>query len=153
MKSFLLIILLFATLTPSLFAEQRYVFKNHTYSVKQSGINYHFTFNNNISDPELKNQAGIHIIETLYNDTSLEPGTAKTYKKERAQCYAIESRFYTYTLCFLPHEFTQRKPVLQGFITRVPNGIWLLTNVLLPVSLIFVGIFYLFRHNPKMDAP
>ncbi len=152
MKPFLFTTLFFAMFSTSIYAGEKHLFENYSYSIKQSGINYRFVFSDNISDPELKKQAGIAVLETLYNDSSLQPKTAKTYKKERAQCYAINSRFYTYTLCFLPNEFTQKKPVLQGFVTRVPNGLWLLTHILLPAIFVFAGLFYGFRHKPNKTA-
>ena len=143
--------LLMAFAIPS-FAKDKYVFENYAYTIKQSGINYRFVFNDNLSDPELRKQAGIDVLETIFKDSTLKLQTAKTYKKERAQCYAIDSRFYTYTLCFLPHEFTQKKQLLQGFVTRVPNGLWQLTRILLPALIVFGGVFYLFRHKPDKVA-
>lgn len=128
-------------------SEKDYVYRNdgteYAYQIKETGVNYHFQFTNPISDPEQRKQAGLHVLNSVYQDTSIETNFSKAYTKERADCFALDSRFYTYTLCFLPNDFAkEHKQRFWGFVTRVPNWTWQFTYVLLPVALAALLGFY-----------
>jgi hypothetical protein len=121
----------------------RYQDQDYLYHVKSTGTNYHFKFTNYFTDDEhQKLLAGYEILSRVYDDSTIEHQYSERYIKERARCFMYDSRFYTYTLCFLPNEFSQSSPknLFSGFTTQVPNGTWLFTRFLLPV-LIFLGCY------------
>ncbi|HHJ38844.1 MAG: hypothetical protein AXA67_00295 [Methylothermaceae bacteria B42] len=131
------------------FAKEQHFFDDYAYVIKETGVNRSFAFEQNIEDAQLRKQAGLHVLRTVYDDFTIEPDFSKAYVRERAKCYALDSRFYTYTLCFLPNEFTQEKPVLRGFVTQVPNWYWQFTHVLLPVIAVSGLLFYRFKAPQK----
>ncbi len=146
----ILLFLTFATLGFFVNAgEQSFVYRNdqteYAYQVKETGINYHFQFTHPISDPEQRKRAGLQVLKSVYRDTSIAANFSKAYSKERADCFALDSRFYTYTLCFLPNDFAVgHKQRFWGFVTRVPNWTWQFTHVLLPFALAaFLGFYWL----------
>lgn len=113
------------------------------YTVSQTGDNYTFKFNK-IPDGDLaKLDAGYDVLQSVYEDSSIHKNHTESYRRERAQCYMFDSHFYTYTLCFFPNEFSKNKTArFWGFVTQLPNWLWLVTRVLLPVLLLFVLIYY-----------
>ena len=130
--------------------QQQFIFKtdtqNYPYEVKATGINYNFQFESKPIRLKEQKLAGLHVLNSIYQDDSIDVVFSKGYKKERAKCHAIESRFHTYTLCFLPNDFTKDKQDrFWGFVTRVPNWFWQITHVLLPVGMLFLLFYYWFR--------
>ncbi len=151
-----LLVLLGAAFATHSTAKERYFFDGNAYIVKETGVNRSFVFEQNFDDPEKRKQAGLHVLRTVYDDFTIEPDFSKAYVKERAKCYALDSRFYTYTLCFLPNEFTKQKAVLRGFVTQVPNWFWQFTHILLPALAILGLVFWRFKplhkHQRAMEA-
>jgi len=134
--------------------EKNFVYQDdemaYSYHLKETGVNFHFEFENAITGLEQRKQAGLHVLQSVYHDRSIEADFSKAYSKERAECFALDSRFHTYTLCFLPNDFAKgHQQRFWGFVTRVPNWTWQFTFVLLPVALAaFLG-FYWFGHGKK----
>lgn len=122
--------------------------ESYAYKVKETGINYNFRFQKSPGGLTEKKQAGLHVLHSVYEDDSIDANFSAAYKKERASCYALEARFYTYTLCFLPNDFSPEKQNrFWGFVTRVPNWLWQLTHVLMPLALVVGLVFYLGREK------
>ncbi len=140
-------------------AEKLYTYRHqnqdYRYHVKSTGSNYHFKFTDYFTDDEhLKLLAGYEVLRRIYDDSTIEHQYAERYIKERARCFMYDSRFYTYTLCFLPNEFSTSSPKNQinGFTTQVPNGTWLFTHYLLPVLLFFGGYGYIAARRLKHET-
>ncbi|MDD1632690.1 MAG: hypothetical protein LUP91_10865, partial [Methylococcaceae bacterium] len=77
-------------------------------------------------------------------DPSIESNYSQHYIKERARCFVFDSTFYTYTVCFLPNEFSQiNRDRFWGFVTQIPNWRWLVTRNLLPAALAFGLIYFI----------
>jgi hypothetical protein len=122
--------------------------ESYPYSVIQAGENFNFKFNKNPKDELIKLEAGYHVLQSVYQDASISRIDSKAYIRERARCYMVDSNFYSYTLCFLPNEFSQKKTDrLWGFVTKMPNWKWLLTRFLLPVIVIYAFFFYITRRS------
>ncbi|MGR9115276.1 MAG: hypothetical protein ACU85E_05885 [Gammaproteobacteria bacterium] len=121
--------------------------KTYRYFVIQSGENYNFEFETNPGNRTDRFQAGLHVLYSLYHDSSIHANSKRYYIKERAHCYALESSFKTYSLCMLPNDFTtdDKKDRFWGFVTQMPNWKWLVTFNLLPVLLGFGVIFFFTR--------
>lgn len=152
-KTFLLIFLIFISNQLYAMTSQTFTYQHnketYAYQIKETGINYNFRFEKSPGDLAQKKQAGLHVLRSIYMDDSIVEDFSKAYKKERANCYALEARFYTYTLCFLPNDFAPEKQErFWGFTTRVPNWLWQITHVLMPLLLVFGVIFY-FTSNRK----
>ncbi len=117
--------------------------ESYQYSVIQAGDNYNFKFKKNLVDEAIKLKAGHHVLQSVYKDSSINKKHTDAYIKERARCYVFDSSLHTYTLCFLPNEFSHnKKDQLRGFVTQLPNWKWLATRFLLPFVLIYALIFY-----------
>lgn len=117
--------------------------ESYHYSVVQTGDNYNFKFEKNLKGDTVRLKAGSHVLQSIYKDTSINKTHSESYIRERARCYVFDSNFHTYSLCFLPNEFSKNKQDrLRGFVTQVPNWKWQFTRVFLPVSLIFVIVFF-----------
>jgi hypothetical protein len=122
--------------------------ENFQYSVVQSGDNYNFKFVKNLEGDSTRLKAGYHILQSIYEDTSINKTHSESYIRERAWCYVFDSNFHTYSLCFLPNEFSKKKQDrLRGFVTQVPNWKWQFTCVFLPVSLVFAFVFFATRRR------
>jgi hypothetical protein len=116
----------------------------YRYFVAKTGENYTFKFDKNPGEMSEKLKAGYHVLQSLYDDPTIETHYSQHYIKERARCFVFDSTFYTYTACFLPNEFSQNnRDRFWGFVTRIPNWLWLVTRNLLPAALAFGLIFYL----------
>lgn len=121
------------------------------YSVIQAGDNFNFKFSKNIINESTKLKAGRQVMSSIYQDNSINKTYSEGYIKERARCYVFDSRFHTYTLCFLPNEFSAKtNDRLWGFITQVPNWKWLLTRFLFPVLFAYALFFYVSRRKNKI---
>lgn len=114
------------------------------YSVARTGDNYTFSFEPSPGDDATARlAAGLRVLRDVYQDDSIHNRHSKSYIRERARCYLFDSRFHSYTLCFLPNEFTRDKTDrLRGFVTQMPNWRWLLTHFFLPTGLFFGVLFY-----------
>lgn len=122
--------------------------QSYQYTVIQTGENYTFKFDKNPEDRVKKLKAGRHVLLSIYEDSSINQTYTVSYIKERARCFVFDSRFYTYSLCFLPNDFdTKNKDRFWGFATQVPNWKWLVTRFLLPVLLAFALFFYIGRRQ------
>ena len=134
-------------------AKSEFFYKNkeavYPYAITQSGDNYNFAFETNPGTLDDQFKAGLHVLLTVYRDSSIDSRTKKSYIRERAKCFALGSQFYTYTLCILPNEFAPGKPDrFRGFVTQMPNWKWLVTRNFLPVVLVFGLIFFVTRKRP-----
>ncbi|BCG65282.1 MAG: hypothetical protein methR_P3108 [Methyloprofundus sp.] len=91
---------------------------NYQYTVVQTGENYTFKFAQPVNDSVVKLQAGYHVLQSIYQDSSINKQYTEAYIRERARCYVFDSRFYTYSLCFLPNDFNIKyKDRFWGFTT------------------------------------
>ncbi len=117
--------------------------ETYQYTVVQTGDNFNFKFEKKLEGDLLRLKAGYHILQSIYEDTSINKTHSESYIRERARCYVFDSNFHTYSMCFLPNEFSKNKQDrLRGFVTQVPNWKWQFTRVLLPVSLVFAIVFF-----------
>lgn len=120
--------------------------ESYLYSVIQAGENYNFKFEKPLENNTLKLKAGYHALQSVYKDSSINKKYSDRYIRERARCFVFDSDFYTYSLCFLPNDFSnQNKNRFWGFMTQVPNWKWLTTRFLLPAILAFALFFYMTR--------
>lgn len=116
--------------------------QSYQYTVIKTGENYTFKFKKVPDSNSAKIRAGYHVLQSIYKDDSINKKYTESYKRERARCFMYDSNFYTYTLCFLPNDFNKNKDRFWGFVTQIPNGMWLITRILLPVLLAFGLFFY-----------
>ena len=121
--------------------------KTYRYFVTPTGDNYSFEFEDNPGNMNERFQAGLHVLYSLYHDSSINAGSKQYYVKERAHCYALASTFHTYSLCFLPNDFTgpDKRERFWGFVTQMPNWKWLVLYNLFPALLFFGLIFFFTR--------
>ena len=129
-------------------AENEFVYGHqggtYRYSVSKTGENYTFTFDKNPGEMCEKLKAGYHVLQSVYDDPTIETKYSQGYIKERARCFVFDSTFYTYTACFLPNEFSpNNRDRFWGFVTQIPNWKWLVTRNLLPAVLAFGLFFYI----------
>jgi len=121
----------------------------YRYFVSETGENYTFTFDKNPGEISEKLKAGYHVLQSVYDDPTIETKYSQGYIKERARCFVFDSTFYTYTACFLPNEFSQiNRDRFWGFVTQIPNWRWLVTRNLLPAVLAF-GLFFFISTKRK----
>ena len=120
--------------------------ESYHYSVKQTGDNYTFEFANNPGKVEEKLKAAVHVLHSVYEDDSISPAYSETFMKENAQCFVFDANFYSYRACFLPNDYSPgNRDRFWGFVTQLPNAMWLITRNLLP-ALLGIGMFFsLFR--------
>lgn len=118
--------------------------KTYHFKVRESGINQNFEFLDYSPNEEMdKLSAGLHVMKMIYQDPSIDSQYSHRYIKERARCFVYDSLFYTYTLCFLPNEFSSKNSNrFWGFTTKVPNWLWLITRIAMPAALFFAAFFY-----------
>ena len=114
------------------------------YSVKQTGENFMFEFSNNPGKVDKRLKATVDVLHSVYGDTSINPTYSETFMKESAQCFVFEANFYTYRSCFLPNDYSPgNRDRFWGFVTQLPNAMWLITRNLLP-ALLGIGLFFYF---------
>ena len=124
---------------------------NYQYTVIQAGDNYNFKFHQSPPDNTSKLRAGYHVLQSIYQDRSIYKTHSESYIRERARCFVFDSRFYTYSLCFLPNDFSVKdKGRFWGFVTQVPNWKWLITRFFLPVLLVYGLVFYINRRRKAL---
>ncbi|MGR9044167.1 MAG: hypothetical protein ACU83N_02655 [Gammaproteobacteria bacterium] len=120
----------------------------YRYVVTQTGDNYSFKFETNPGNLDDRFKAGLHVLYSLYHDSSIKAASKQHYIKERADCYALDSLFHTYSLCFLPNEFSsENRQRFWGFVTQMPNWKWLMVYNLFPALLFFGLLFFLTKKN------
>lgn len=125
--------------------------QSYSYSIVETGENFTFKFTRNPQDEVTKLKAGRHVLLSIYEDSSINDNYTESYIKERARCFVFDSRFYTYSLCFLPNDFDiKNKNRFWGFTSQVPNWKWLVTRFLLPILLAYALFFYAARRREKL---
>jgi hypothetical protein len=118
--------------------------ENYPYSVKQTGDNYTFEFAKNPGAEGRKLKAVAHVLQSVYEDASINPTYSETFMKETALCFVFDSTFYSYRACFLPNDYSPaNRDRFWGFVNRLPNALWLITYNLLP-ALLAVGVLIFF---------
>ena len=116
----------------------------YPYSVKQTGDSYTFEFKQNPGKEGKKLMAAAHVLQSVYGDASINPTYSETFMKENAQCFVFDANFYSYRACFLPNDYSPgNRDRFWGFVTQLPNAMWLITRNLLPALLGFGLFFYL----------
>jgi len=122
--------------------------QNYAYSVKQTGDNFTFEFENNPGKVGKKLKAVLHVLHSIYGDTSINSTYGETFMKESAQCFVFEANFYSYRACFLPNDYSpENRDRFWGFVTQIPNAMWIVTRNLLPALFGFGLFFYFFRKH------
>ena len=122
--------------------------QNYRYTVVQAGDNYNFKFETAPVENTTKLKAGYHVLQSIYKDSSINKTYSEHYIRERARCYVFDSSWHTYSLCFLPNDFSvKHKDRFWGFVTQMPNWKWLVTRFFLPVLLVYGLVFYASRRK------
>ncbi|RLA25817.1 MAG: hypothetical protein DRQ62_01455 [Gammaproteobacteria bacterium] len=122
--------------------------QSYQYTLVQAGDNYNFKFETAPTETIVKLRAGYHVLQTIYKDSSINKTYSEHYIRERARCYVFDSSLHTYSLCFLPNDFSvKNKDRFWGFVTQVPNWKWLVTRFFLPVLLVYGLVFYISRRR------
>lgn len=115
---------------------------DYPYSVKQTGENYTFEFSKNPGVDGRKLKAALHVFQSVYGDSSVNPSYSETFMKETALCFVFDGTFYSYRACFLPNDYSPaNRDRFWGFVTQLPNALWLVTRNLLPALLVLGGFF------------
>ena len=142
---------IFLSIGPSAsIAQTDYVFesevKSYPYTVAPAGESFHFEFENRPETEAQRQHAKQHVLQSLFDDPSIDFVNRQNYIRERAECSFFGGTFYDYTFCVLPHEFSpDTKNTFKGFVTQLPNSFWLLSRIVLPVILGAVLIYLLAR--------
>ena len=135
-------------------SESRYTYfsggETFVYKVMKTGENYTFEFDKSPGSSEEKLKAALHVFQMVYDDGSIESRHSSFFPKEGAKCFVFEANFYTYNSCFLPNDFSVgNEKRFWGFVSRVPNGMWLLTRNLIPALLILGFFFFIILRKPR----
>ena len=149
-KSLSLLLLSFAIAWPSISAAEgagQFIYhnegENYPYSVKQTGDNYTFEFEKTPGVEGRKLKATLHVLQSVYDDPSINPTYSETFMKETALCFVFDGTFYSYRACFLPNDYSpNHRDRFWGFVTQLPNALWLITRNLLPALLVFGLLFF-----------
>jgi len=124
--------------------------QSYQYSIVQAGDNYNFKFDTAPVDNVTKLKA--HVLQSVYKDSSIYKTYSESYIRERARCYVFDSSLHTYSLCFLPNDFSlKNKGRFWGFVTQMPNWKWLVTRFFLPLALVYGLVFYVTRRKKKSE--
>ncbi len=139
--------------TPASASKTEFVYESqgeiYRYFVVQSGDNYNFEFEKSPENTIEQFKAGMHVIQSLYSDSSIELENRQGYIRERAKCSLFEGSYYNYTLCIFPNDFSSSKQdIFRGYVTQLPNWKWMVTRILLPVLLVF-GLIFFFTKQRK----
>lgn len=120
------------------------------YSVRATGENFTFQFDGNPGTLAAKLAAGLHVLNAVYDDESIENRQSSFFTKEGAKCFVFDARFHTYTTCFLPNDYSPgNQERFWGYVTRVPNGYWLITYNLLPAVALLAAFGAWLRGKPS----
>ena len=118
--------------------------QDYPYSVKQTGENYTYEFDRNPGLEGNKIKAASHVLQAVYEDTSINPSYSETFMKETALCFVFDGNFHSYRACFLPNDYSPgKRDRFWGFVTQLPNALWLITRNLLP-ALLVIGLIFFF---------
>lgn len=120
------------------------------YTVTSTGENYSFEFTRNPGSQEERLKAALHVLQTVYDDESIPSRHSHFFTKEGAKCFVFEATFYSYNSCFLPNDYSPgNENRFWGFVTQVPNGLWLVTRNLLPALLVLGGFLFLMLRKSR----
>ena len=123
------------------------------YSLQATGENFTFQFEENPGSREARLRAGLQVLNAVYEDGSIGSRQSSFFMKEGAKCFVFDGRFHTYTTCFLPNDYSPgNQERFWGYVTRVPNGNWLITRNLLPAVLL-LGLFALWLRRKPTARP
>ncbi|MDD5033334.1 MAG: hypothetical protein PHE55_01135 [Methylococcaceae bacterium] len=117
--------------------------EDYPYSVRQTGDNYTFEFEKNPGIEGRKLLAALQVFQSVYGDDSIRPTYSETFMKEGATCFVFDASYYAYRVCFLPNDYSPaHRNRFWGFVSRVPNAMWLITRNLLPAALLLALFFF-----------
>lgn len=120
--------------------------QDYRYSVVAAGENFNFEFDANPGNNNEQLRAGVHILRSIFQDSSVNLEKRQNYIRERAKCSLFEGNMYNYTFCVFPNDFSPNKQEkFRGFVTQVPNWKWMVIWNLLPVLLVFGMVFFFTR--------
>lgn len=121
----------------------------YSYSLSVTGENHTFEFQKNPGKQDERLKAAFSVLQTVYDDGSINPRHSSFFTKEGAKCFVFDGTFHTYTSCFLPNDYSPgNEERFWGYVTRVPNVVWLLTFNLLPAVLVLGGFaFFMLRKD------
>jgi hypothetical protein len=123
------------------------------YSLKPTGTNFTFQFEENPGNLDARLKAGWHVLQTAYQDDSIARRQRSFFAKEGAKCFVYDAWFHTYTTCFLPNDYSPgNEERFWGYVTRVPNGYWLITRNLVPAVLVLGLFLWWMRRPPKAQS-
>ena len=134
--------------------ENEFIFEleqeKYPYVTSKTGDSYNFEFGKDPGGMDQRLTAALHVLQSVFNDPSIDSQYSEAYTRERAKCFIFEGLYYSYSVCFLPNEFSPNKQdVFRGFVTQLPNWKWILTRNVLP-ALLVIGIFlFLTRKREK----
>ncbi|CAG0963194.1 hypothetical protein GPROT1_00971 [Gammaproteobacteria bacterium] len=118
--------------------------QDYPYTVKQTGDNYTYEFERNPGKEGKKIKAALHVLQSVYEDSSINPSYSETFMKESALCFVFDGNFHSYRACFLPNDYSpDNRDRFWGFVTQLPNARWLITFNLLP-ALLAIGLVFLY---------
>jgi hypothetical protein len=124
--------------------------RDYPYSVRQTGDNYTFEFAQNPGTEGRKLKAAVQVLHSVYGDRSINPVYSETFMKETALCFVFDGTFYSYRACFLPNDYSPaNRDRFWGFVTQLPNAMWLITRNLLPALLAFGLVFFWPKKKPR----
>lgn len=125
--------------------------ENYPYTVKQTGDNFTYEFSKNPGKEKGKLKAAVHVLNSVYQDDSIDPKYTETFMKETALCFVFEGSFHNYRACFLPNEYSpQNKNRFWGFVNQLPNAKWLILFNFLPFVLFF-GLVFLYPRRHRLS--
>ena len=132
---------------------QRYVYQSadqahrYEYTITPTGENFTFEFLENPGVVEARLRAVMDVFSSVYGDVSIPAKHSYFYMKEGAKCFVFDATLYSYQACFLPNEYSPgNQNRFWGYVTRIPNGLWLFTYNILPgVIGLGAAVYFLFR--------
>jgi len=118
----------------------------YRYSVEPTGDNYSFEFERSPSKEGERLRAVWSVLQAVYDDNSIKAQYSRFFTKEGARCFVFDANLYSYTACFLPNDFSpEHRDRFWGFVSRLPNSMWLMTRNLLPAVLLIGAFFFALR--------
>jgi hypothetical protein len=117
---------------------------DYPYSVKQTGESYTYEFAKPPGLEGRKLKAVLHVLKSVYEDSSIKSEYSETFMKETALCFVFDGTFHSYRACFLPNDYSPgNRDRFWGFVTQLPNATWMITYNLLP-ALLVIGLFFFY---------
>ena len=131
-------------------APQKFTYEDlgevYPYSVEQTGDSYSFEFERSPSKEGERLRAVSSVFQAVYDDNSIKPEYSQFFTKEGARCFVFDANLYSNTACFLPNDFSpEHRDRFWGFVSRLPNSMWLMTRNLLPAVLLIGAFFFTLR--------